>query len=325
MGGIRGPLRRIAKQVLLDRIRDRIESKEYSREQITTFSDFCATETFKAMTYAVVGRTSITDMKDRAKYIEERSWKYTGPEMARTYLEFIIKESGYKRKTLGYSNRTIRYLDEYAPAYYTKSYVGPLAYVDIQSAFAQIYLPMTLDMHYCLEDSSFCGRGEIPFLWTPELLAQKKVRNSVIGCIKSNTIRHARKGKITEKRIESKTLAPDLWGYIMHTLHAVASDALECFGKHIRYINNDGYIVDLNTSVLLQEFLLEKWAFTSKVKGQSERGKLNGFGSFDIGTYKTRSQTRGGMPFTSIKKLDKMDVEKLRRWRIWSSGFSHTF
>lgn len=271
----------------------------------------------------VFGTRTISDMIGRAKYIDESVWPVTPTETARPYIRMIWEQQCARPKTarsswMGYkrvpwSRETFPMLWLNPPMFFERPSHGDLTYVDIKAAYFQLYSPASLDLRFNPQRRMF-GQGLISFLRTDELAALKETRNTIIGVVRARERTQWSHGKVTKVPTYNRFLAPELWGYLMHTLHAIAHDVIERFD--VRYMNTDGFIVPTAEAGLLREFLAEEWGLESTVKGQGE-GSVWAMGAYKLGGLGSRSRAQRGEPMRNLLPRDRRFAADLKRWRWW--------
>lgn len=147
-------------------------------------------------------------------------------ELARPWLMGLIKEFS-SRGRIGWHRDALAFLDLRAPRLWTGDTTAQeLAYVDLVSAYPSIYSRLGFDLRWRPDAAPVrLGVGTIPALGAEEM---PKTSHRVIGgAIRATTMQLWVRGRpeIRDTTAWSAVLAPDLWGVIMHTLHAVAAMA----------------------------------------------------------------------------------------------------
>jgi hypothetical protein len=274
----------------------------------------------------VFGTRTISDTIGRTKMIDHSVWPVTPTETARPYIRMLWEQQCAHRKTarskwMGYkrvpwSRETWPMLDLNPPLRFERESAGELTYVDIKAAYFQLYAPASLDLRFNPQRRVF-GQGLIRFLRTAELATLKETRNTIIGVVRARERTQWSDGRVSKVSTYNRFLAPELWGYLMHTLHAIAHEVVELFD--VRYINTDGFIVPTREAGLLREFLAERWGLESVVKGEGD-GRVWALGAYKVGSLGSRSRAQHGEPMCNLLPRDERLAEDLRRWRWWLLG-----
>lgn len=284
---------------------------------------FMREKSYRDFDRLVLGTRTISDMVGRCKYIDSSVWPVTPTETARPYIRMIWEEQCAHRKTprskwmghkrVPWSRETFPMLDLNPPLFFDRPSHGDLTYVDIKAAYFQLYSPATLDLRFNPQRGTF-GQGLIEFLRTDELATLKETRNTIIGVVRARARTQCSYGKVSKVPTYNRFLAPELWGYLMHTLHAVAHDLIERFD--VRYVATDGFIVPSHQAPLLREFLAEEWGLETAVKGQGE-GSVWALGAYALGSLGSRSRAQRGEPTCNLLPRDRAFAADLKRWRWW--------
>lgn len=292
------------------------------REQFD-YKAFMREKSYQDYDRLVLGTRTISDMVGRTKYIDSSVWPVTPTETARPYIRMIWEEQcahpkssrskwmGYKR--VPWSRETFPLLNINPPLFFDRPSHGEFTYVDIKAAYFQLYSPATLDLRFNPARGVF-GQGLIEFLRTAELATLKETRNTIIGVVRARSRMQCSHGKVSKVSTYNRFLAPELWGYLMHTLHAVAHDLLERFD--VRYIATDGFIVPTGQAAALREFLAEEWGLETAVKGEGE-GSVWALGAYKLGELGSRSRAQRGEPTCNLLPRDREFAAALKRWRWW--------
>lgn len=192
-------------------------------------------------TYFMVGLNSIYVPSRQEKWLDKavvRDWPdlegeivpMTPGEAARTELR---REFG-ELKRIGWKRDHVALLDARWPMYYSGKFFGDGVYIDIKSAYYQIYSRLWLDV--CFPR----GMGTLDLGPVGDRLKHwKPARNGVIGvCISRNAT-----GIKGPRRIKVPTtnpfLSPHLWATIQGILNELAMAAIELGAV---YVATDGYI-----------------------------------------------------------------------------------
>ncbi len=268
-----------------------------------------------------MGLYSIYEYAKRNKYIDQKHWSYTPGEMVREYLSYLMREYQPNRKTVGYDRESKKWLLLNPPYYFGGYHAGDLVHVDITSCYYNIYRRTTYDTKFSYHYRA-PGLGRVPFDKPDWLALQSKAFKRGVG---GTIIRHQSSKWIGGNRVITepsfnKFLAPELWGYMMCTLHCIAHELVHNFGAY--YFAVDGAIVDADMGDAVQQYLWDHWQLPSHIKHGPGRGEIRGIGSYDIWPHKGghRHHTR---PYSTLDDNDghfKYDVEisrKLRNYLVW--------
>ncbi|MCA1571031.1 MAG: hypothetical protein LC798_12060 [Chloroflexi bacterium] len=293
-----------------------------ARESFDLMS-FMRERRFEQYDRLVVGNKTLSDMVGRTKMIDESAWPVTSTEMARPYIRMIWDEQCARPKTrqskwMGYkrvpwSRETFPMLKINPPQFFEAPSGGDLTYVDIKAAYFQLYSPASLDLRFNPLRGVF-GQGIIEFLRTDEMAGLKETRNVVTGVMRATARTQYSSGEWKKVPTYNRFLAPELWGYLMHTLHAIAHEARQRFD--VRYIATDGFIVPTSEADLLREFLAEDWGLETTVKC-SGPGNVRAMGAYTLGGTGSRSRAERGQPMNNIMDLPDDWREQMRIWRWW--------
>jgi hypothetical protein len=311
-----------------DRLREELtrmvlDSPYALRREEIDYMAFWRSREWESFDRLVLGNRTFSDMVGRTKYIDSSVWPVTPTETARPYIRMIWEEQCARRQTaksrwmgfkrVPWSRETFPMLKLNAPAFFAAPSSGDLTYVDIKAAYFQLYSVASLDLRFNPQRGVF-GQGIIEFLRADELATLKETRNTITGVVRATSRKQCCHGKMEMVPTYNRFLAPELWGYLMHTLHAVALDLRERFD--VRYIATDGYIVPSHEADLLREYLAEAWGLESTVKC-SGPGSVWALGAYRLGERGSRSRAKRGEPVDNLLALDEDWRAKLRRWRWW--------
>ena len=183
-------------------------------------------------------------------------------------------------KRVGWNKLALPLFDKRPPLHYSGASEGDMTYIDLKSAYHQIYKHLWLDVSWP------CGLyGGLPLCNVADRLkAWKAARNAVVGLCRSRTIVGVRGAARKELSVTNKFLSPALWGTVMDILHWVAREALACGAI---YINTDGYLFPMMGTELdpFLVFLMENGLlFETRAQG---RGEIKSWNAYRIGPFKT--------------------------------------
>jgi hypothetical protein len=155
--------------------------------------------------------------------------------------------------------------------------MGYLYYVDLKSAYWQIYRKLTLDQAWPR------GQGQMPLLPVANALnAWKPARNAVVGITRSYQSVMEMGGKISYRPLKNPYLNPAIWRTIQSVLHELAEAACQMGAV---YVATDGYIFreEKGADNFLQ-LLRNNGLFFRAKEGN---GWINGWGRYRVGDKKT--------------------------------------
>lgn len=268
---------------------------------------------------------TVFDVISKEKFIDHSLWPVTESELARTYLHHIfqqqapkaIEHNGMDSRRVPWSKKTFPLLEINPPIFFAKQHTGDLAYIDIKSAYYQLYQHLTLDFSFNPDDH-ILSHGRIKFLDIDELKNHKAIRNTMIGICRAKTVNQITYGKYFIRNTYNRWLAPELWGYLMYMLHAVARDIKQRFPVH--YIHTDGYIINQEDTDAVQAFFMNEWGLQTTIKAQGH-GTVHALGNYTIANVVAGASEdiRGEHVDNtrSLKNLTPQLARILKRWRIW--------
>ncbi len=159
-----------------------------------------------------------------------------------------------------------------------------LSYVDIRRAYPSIYRHFTADMRWRPDpERPSLGYGGVEFLHVDAL--PKRTHRAVGGIMRSTTLTVMVRG-VPEQRSTlgwSRFLAPDLWGILMDTLHAVAEIAVR---SGAILWDTDGGIVPAERAEDVMAQIHERFGLPMRVRA-SGSGQVWGLKSWRIGETET--------------------------------------
>lgn len=293
---------------------------------------FFAEKRYERFERLAIGTMTVTDMVSRTRYIDHSLWPYTEWELAREYLRWIFETQRTQRqKRVGWNLQTWKLLSIHQPLYFEKPVRGELAYLDISSAYWQLYSSLTLDVYFNPWKRGF-GLGGIRFLAPEWLRAQRTVRNALIGISRSKEHHeyapNARPGKGVRpiapgspwviRRTYNQFLAPELWGYIAFMLHHVADFLMQNYDVY--YVHTDGYILPAKQAKEATEAVYDRWRLALSTKALGD-GEVTGMGRWKIGGQGTKNYG-DGQPVRYIMDANPELSDWLASSRRWSLGAS---
>lgn len=214
-------------------------------------------------------------------------------ELARPYLRRAFAEGrrprGMGARRVPWQRQALAHLSLLPPRYFVGGgVVGEWCYVDIDSAYPSIYSRLALDCVWrpC-DDRPVLGVGNMVFPRSPEVASEKSIQRAVGGILRSTQIAEMHNGRTSLRSTVSwsQFLAPDLWGVIMWTLHAVARMAIDEFGAVMW--DTDGGVVPLERAQPLREAIADRFHLASKREHEGP-GLVWGVKHWQIGPDATR-------------------------------------
>jgi len=296
------------------------------------YEEFFTSERYKDFERLAIGTMTVTDMKTKTRYIDSSLWPYTEWELAREYLRWIFEsQAGERTKRVGWNRETFRMLKVHQPLFFERPERGELCYLDISSAYWQLYNCLTLDVYFNPWRKAF-GLGQIRFLCKDWLRAQRTVRNALIGIVRSkehyeyHPAARTGKGVVRLKpgspwvirRTYNKFLAPELWGFIVFYLHQIA--AFLHANYDIFYIHTDGYILPQPQARDAIEAVMDRFKVSLAVKAAGH-GEVTGIGRWKIEDRGTKNYG-DGKPVKYLMDYDTGMQTRMSEWRAWAIDIS---
>jgi len=150
-------------------------------------------------------------------------------------------------------------------------------------------------------DEPTLGLGRIAWLGAEEMMPIKPAMRVVGGILRATEMVEWRKGK--PKRVStvgwSRFLAPDLWGVMMHSLHAIAAEARDRF-KAIQWAT-DGGILPADRADELIRWLDDEWRLRATIRAIGS-GTVWGLASWQVGDRHTVRVGQAGHP---VHRIDR--------------------
>lgn len=299
-----------------------LERATYRRVQVN-FKEWLATGEWERIPLAYWGTHSLTDVTAQRKYLDKCAWPVGDAELARQYLAQLVQEQapfdggeGMASRRVPWQKRALPMFQITPPLYFKRPVDGDLAYVDIHAAYHTLYSPATLDLDFDIERGTL-ALGRLNFLSAHEIGQEKGIRNSLVGITRALTMQQVRFGIAQTRRTHNRFLAPGLWGYLMHTMHAIARQAVRDFGAV--YVHTDGYIVPRPAAEPLITHLRDRWLMDAGIR-HAGQGRVRACGAYRIGGHGTRTiglSDRHGQPVDNMLALTRDQERLLMRWRHW--------
>lgn len=286
------------------------------------WAHYC-TDQLPASPYAIQGQLSWWEAQSRTRWIdpaesedflsEEEPW--TIDELSRKWLtRHVTRSSPFRAGAY-----TASYLLELpSPIFYVGGRIesDDLAYVDLSSAYWQIYSGTTYDPGIAIRDHEILilpGRIDLDAEEMDWFRDDKRARNGVIGMARMRWRTVARFGRMERTQASAPTQSPGLWGYVALVLGAVALEARDQFGAVA--VLTDGYVVPGHRAEELIRYLHERWHLDARVAGRGP-SILMAHGRYRIG--KKKSARLGRIPgdhFDNLVTLNRAQRDSLAKWR----------
>ena len=206
--------------------------------------------------------------------LDGRGYLMTPGEIARTELE---REFGKPKIHLDHNY--LQKLDFPVPQYWNgEQYEGYLWYVDLNSAYHQIYQYLTLD---CL-----WPRGEGSLFLKPvadRVAGNKLARNAIVGISRARLIFMNTPEGSKRLYFHNPYLSPPLWRTIQSILHEIAETAIR---TGARYVATDGYLFD--NVIDFADFTSYLNYHTVSYKTEQGKGYIRGFADYKVGKKETK-------------------------------------
>lgn len=264
-------------------------------------------------TFFVAGHSTLSVPSLEIKYLNDKSLRMwpngdgeidliTPGEAAR--FELIREFPDIKR--VGWRGPMIKLFDKRVPMFY----LGPatsseMVYIDLKSAYWQIYRMLWLDVLY---PRGLYGR--YPMAGVADRLERwKAARNAVIGLIRSRDLVGFKGHKRIKMTTKNKFLSPCLWATVIDILHWIAEKAIS---EGAIYINTDGYLFhDQARADRFMLWLIERGLIFS-VRDWGP-GEVRGWNSYKVN--KTQTQVyKLNLPYYD-KEFTNVRPQPARKWQ----------
>ncbi len=276
-------------------------------------------------TYFISGHNSLYVPSRQEKYILShrkdgaliaRLWEgldgkvvlMTPGEAARTELQRAFPDL----VRVGWRPSQIKLLDWRSPMYFSGPFKGKGIYIDIKSAYWQIYERLWLDVAFP------CGFGTLDLQPVANALKNwKAARNSVVGITRSREAIGVAGLRTIRLSMVNPFLSPCLWATIQAVLNMLAFVAVQ---KGAIYVATDGYIFPLESNVWqFQEYLYDLGLDYRQTTGPTH---VKFWGGYRVGNKATKPFLTTGelntKPFNSIKVDDPSSSNWILVWWAYS-------
>jgi hypothetical protein len=239
--------------------------------------------------------TDVTHGTKNATTVIDGSPPFRDEELARPWLGHIMAASpgrgmGGRRRRVPWQQKSLKLLDVLPPRFYSgDSSGGEWAYIDIVGAYPSIYTALTLDVEFRPHpDLPRLGLGAWEWIGAGELADVKQMHRAVGGILRARTMTVLEKGVPHEYDTTgwSPYLAPDLWGVIMFTLHAIAGRAVRDRGA-ILWDTDGGILPRVRAGALIDD--VANWGLLASVR-EAGPGRVWGLKHWRIGDTETRQK-----------------------------------
>lgn len=270
-------------------------------------------------TYFSAGHASLYVPSITTKYLNEKAVRHwldldgniipmTAGEAARAELGRAFPDI----KRVGWLPKEITLFDARSPCHFTGPATGEMMYVDLVSAYYQIYKCLWLDTTY---PRGLYGR--FPLYDVAEKLKHwKAARNGVLGIVRSRYLVGFRGHQRIEMSIKNKFLSPGLWATVQDTLHWIAAEAID---KGAVYVNTDGYLFPLDNSNVDAFFdVLTDHHLKYKIRAVGE-GDVKAWNAYRVGSFSTLpykmklTNIKQSKEFTNVRSNDGKEWAKYRQ------------
>ena len=184
-----------------------------------------------------------------------------------------------------------------------------LLYVDIAAAYYSIYSRLPFDIRFQglrVYGGELLFRDFLPF----DLKNYKLCRNVLVGILRSLESTRVLGGKLVKKPNRNPLLSPEHWGYIVHLLHFLAKQAIECGAI---YYNTDGAIFQRDDDAIKWMALVQQLGLTPRLDAQGP-GYVAAVGRYQVGTKRGGAVNGRLLPFDNLIEPSPY-VEQ--RWIQW--------
>jgi len=246
------------------------------------------------------GLNSLTDPSTTTKYLDASiPGGITSSELARLYMKLCWRAGlaqhpeidGMATARVPWQRDALPLLKLQPPVYYRPGpldglHQGEYAYIDLTAAYWQISRVATLDMRY-RPARRYLGHGIIPWYDTEDVAQLKQMRVAINGIARSSTINVVKRGVIETRQMRGGAvfLAPDLTGYLMHTMQAIAASIIDNFDCPM--VLTDAYIVPAESAHDVLEFLGDYWRMPGRIEAIGQ-GALYAVGCYQVGAKKSK-------------------------------------
>jgi len=266
--------------------------------------------------YFIAGSSSIFVPKGKQKYVNKnvcKPWpdlhgqsRLTTPGQA---ARLELARQWPKLKKVGWPAGDISLLSARSPMHYTGQVSGDLVYIDLDSAYAQIYRNLWLDTMY---PRGYYGKYPLRNI-ADTLETWKAARNALMGIARSTEAVAFRGHQRIKIRTENKYLSPALWATVQEVLHVVAAKAVELGAV---YINTDGYVFHRSPPEFYEDFVFwlsgQGFRWSPRCSGD---GEIVGWNNYRIGYTKTKQYKLNLR--SSIGVFSNVNFMDRERWQAY--------
>lgn len=264
--------------------------------------------------FFIAGHSTISVPSSGIKYISERGLRLWPDDNGELVLLTPGEAARYELarcfpdlERVGWAGPAVKLFDKRVPMHYG----GPVSsdsmiYIDLKSAYWQIYRLLWLDTSY---PRGLYGRYPL-FSLALKLANWKAARNAVIGICRSREIVGYRGHVRVKMSTRNKYLSPGLWATVVDILHWIAHQAL-AFGAV--YVNTDGYLFDNLAGA--DDFMIwmagQGLLFEVRSRGG---GEVRGWNNYKVGNKATKVFTLNlhyyDKEFTNVQKQPEEKWER---------------
>lgn len=218
-----------------------------------------------------------------ARYMPPSSGGLGNTELSRTYVRYCLSQAREDGKVGRGFRRHDHFFQIPPPLFFEPGPIdgrhhGCFAYVDLASAYWSIHQKSTIDMKF--NPGSWALGGRAFYLDVDEVTAYRQIRRIIPGLLRSGSCYRYKHGKPSDVAFRGDLCYPEITGYTMYTMHAIAQEVVDNFGALM--VMTDGYIIPEERAEELVEFLWERWGMRGVIKARGE-GALYSMNVYQVG------------------------------------------
>lgn len=269
---------------------------------IMSRSDYAATRQFlhfSNIRWRDCGFSAIVPAWDECIACDEICYSgETAPQLA-----YAALQKHYPGMRLAWRRDELALLDSRVPRLFLGEKFDELYYVDVKSAFAQLYQYLYLHSEFPFKRQKHPLREIALELWD-----KKIARNAVIGITRSTQNKWVEGEKVWYTQKRNPYLSPTLWAQITGVLNQIAQQMVK-FGAI--WVNTDGYIFERERSYRSAiHFFLDNQIVCTHGSG---KGEIRALQNIKIeGVKSTQSGDVGKQP---VRHIEESNIDFLAQWR----------